>query len=148
MNRRAFTGRTISTILVGFFGVIVAVNFTMAWFAVSGFGGVVVDNSYVASQKFNGWLEEAQVEDAMGWSARVSRDSRGHLIVNLDGVPRGATVVAVLRRPLGPPEDLTLDMIETGPNLYLAPDIAPGRWIVRLEVEAGGRRWSHETQIS
>ncbi|WP_375291770.1 FixH family protein [Qipengyuania sp.] len=148
MNRRAFTGRTMSTILVSFFGVIIAVNFTMAWFAVCGFGGVVVDNSYVASQKFNGWLKEAQVEDGMGWSARVSRDAGGHLIVQLHGVPRGAKVVAALRRPIGPPEDLTLDMIETGPNLYLAPDIEPGRWIVRLEVEAAGRRWSHETNIS
>jgi nitrogen fixation protein FixH len=50
------TGRKVAAIFVVFFGVIMAVNFTMASFASSTFGGVVVKNSYVASQKYNGWL--------------------------------------------------------------------------------------------
>ena len=50
---RTFTGRHMTMVLVAFFGTIIVVNFTMARFASSTFGGVVVENSYVASQHFN-----------------------------------------------------------------------------------------------
>ena len=35
-------------------------------YAMSTFGGIVVENSYVASQEFNGWLEEARQSDGAG----------------------------------------------------------------------------------
>ena len=54
-----FTGRHITMILVAFFGVVIAVNLVMAHYASSTFGGVVVENSYVASQEYNQWLHEA-----------------------------------------------------------------------------------------
>ena len=49
---------------------------TCSWRAMpsSTFGGVVVENSYVASQDFNGWLDEARAERALGWDADVGRD--------------------------------------------------------------------------
>ena len=52
-----FTGRHMAMILVTFFGIVIAVNITMARYASSTFGGLVVDNIYVASLNFNGWLE-------------------------------------------------------------------------------------------
>jgi nitrogen fixation protein FixH len=39
-----FTGWHMTTILVAFFGVVIAVNFFMARMAVGTFGGTVVDN--------------------------------------------------------------------------------------------------------
>ena len=42
---RPFTGRDVALVMIGFFGLVVAVNITMARFASSSFGGVVVDNS-------------------------------------------------------------------------------------------------------
>ena len=54
--RREFTGRDMAKILVAGFGLVVAVNFGMATIAARSFSGTVVDNSYIASQKFNGWL--------------------------------------------------------------------------------------------
>ena len=42
---KAFTGRHMAAIMVAFFGVIIAVNFTMARFATATFGGRVVENS-------------------------------------------------------------------------------------------------------
>ena len=56
----AFTGRHMTAILVAFFAVVIAVNFTMARFAMSTFGGKVVENSYVASQHYNVWLARAE----------------------------------------------------------------------------------------
>ena len=47
--------------------VFVAVNLFMAYNAVGGFHGTVVDTSYVASQKYNGWLAKAETSRALGW---------------------------------------------------------------------------------
>ena len=54
-----FTGKHFAVIIVAFFAVVVSVNVYMARAASSTFGGVVVENSYVASQNFNAWLAEA-----------------------------------------------------------------------------------------
>ena len=59
---RPFTGRHMAMILVAFFGVVIVVNLIMARYASSTFGGIVVENSYVASQEFNKWLDEAETD--------------------------------------------------------------------------------------
>ena len=51
-----FTGRHMAIIMVAFFGVIIAVNLTMATLASRSWTGLVVKNSYVESQKFNSVL--------------------------------------------------------------------------------------------
>lgn len=134
-------------LLVAFFSIVMAVNFAMAWFAVERFGGVVVENSYVASQKFNGWLEEARVEDSLGWHAAISRDTVGRIVVTTRNVPQGADIMAFLRRPIGIPDDRTVRLTQTAPHRFVSAQIEPGRWIVRLEVDAGGHHWSHEARI-
>src|SRR3546814_19411645 len=60
--RRPFTGRHAAMILIAFFGVVISVNIVMASFALSTFGGTVVDNSYVASQHSNEWLATADAQ--------------------------------------------------------------------------------------
>jgi nitrogen fixation protein FixH len=45
MMEGPFTGRHMTAILVGFFGVVIAVNLLMARFATSTFGGIVVENT-------------------------------------------------------------------------------------------------------
>ncbi|MBK8456098.1 MAG: FixH family protein [Phyllobacteriaceae bacterium] len=64
---REFTGKHLLFILVAFFGVIFAVNFTMAWLANSTWTGLVVPNSYIASQEFNGKAADAATQIARGW---------------------------------------------------------------------------------
>lgn len=48
-----FTGYHMIACVVSFFAVIIFANVTMAWFASSSWTGLVVKNSYVASQQFN-----------------------------------------------------------------------------------------------
>ncbi len=48
-----FTGRKMLAIVVAFFAVIITVNLFMAYKAVGTFPGLVVKNSYVASQEFD-----------------------------------------------------------------------------------------------
>ena len=57
---RELTGKHVLVITVGFFGVIIAVNLLMAYKAISTFPGLEVSNSYVASQKFNSYIEKAE----------------------------------------------------------------------------------------
>ena len=50
---KEFTGRHMLAIMLAFFGTIIAVNLVMAIFASRSWTGLVVKNSYVASQEFN-----------------------------------------------------------------------------------------------
>ena len=146
--RREFTGWHMLAVLVGGFGVVVAVNLVMATLAVRGFSGVVVENSYVASQKFNGWLEEAKRETDLGWSATMDRDQAGRLTVLTKDVPAGATVTTAIRRPIGPPEHETLTLAQMGPDRFASHDPLPdGRWIARLKISFEGRDWSTEREL-
>lgn len=142
-----FTGRHMVIVLVTGFGIVFAVNGLMATIAVSGFSGVTVTNSYVASQNFNEWLDEADTQKALGWTTQLSRDDAGHLQVATDGLPEEASAVAVLRRPIGEQEIVHVDFaaqsdaIFTSPRIFtsLAP-IPEGRWLVRLTLSSGEDR--------
>lgn len=144
-----FTGRHITAILVAFFGVVIAVNVLMARLATSTFGGVTVENSYVASQHFNRWLDEADAERALGWKASALRAPDGRLAVQLTGVPAGpVTLTAVARHPLGRLPDQALQFADTGGGHFLSTAPLPeGRWTLRIEVQAGGRQWRTESEM-
>lgn len=143
-QRQPFTGRHMATILVTFFAIVIAVNIYMAWCASSSFGGLVVDNSYVASQKFNGWLAEARREKAMGWTVGVTRDAGGRLDVAAsapEGPLTGAVVTAVARHPLGRLPDRAIRFDGAGAGRYRSIGALPaGRWIVHLDIRAQGAR--------
>jgi len=130
MTRR-FTGWHMTAILLAFFGVIVAVNFTMATFATRTFGGVVVENSYVASQKYNGWLEAARKQRQLRWKIEPTTDSQRHVVVSVS--VDGAFVSGFARHPLGREPDVPL----TFDHLRSAQALPPGRWAVHLLVRRG-----------
>ncbi|MFZ1743561.1 MAG: FixH family protein [Pontixanthobacter sp.] len=145
---KPFTGKHAALILVCFFGVVFAVNFTMASYASSTFGGLMVENSYVASQEFNGWLDKAEAQRSLGWKAVSTKRDDGRLVVNLLGVPGGAKVTGIARHPLGRLPDQMLTFRAPDNGQYLSDSKLPAeRWIVRLQVEAGGKIWRSEEHI-
>jgi nitrogen fixation protein FixH len=111
-----FTGQHMTAILVAFFGVVVVVNFTMAGYASSTFGGIVVENSYVASQHFNRWLDEARAEDRLGWDAVTAWRPDGRLAITVTGAPPEVTVQAIARHPLGTLPDRALAFQRISPG--------------------------------
>jgi len=131
-------------ILISFFAVVVGVNLLMARFASSTFGGVVVENSYVASQQFNGWLKQASAEQALGWKGAIARDDEGRATLQLldkESKPiSAAKVTAVAEHPLGRRPTTALVLHETVPGTYAAP-LEVGRWRLRITVEAQGKAW-------
>jgi nitrogen fixation protein FixH len=138
-----FTGRHFSVIIVAFFAVVVGVNLVMARAASSTFGGVVVENSYVASQKYNTWLAEAAREKALGWSAAAKRTADGRVAVTLAGVPAGVvTLTGEARHPLGRLPDTALAFTRAADGSWIsAAPLAGPRWQLRLTVEASGQTW-------
>lgn len=136
-----FTGWHMTAILVTFFGVVMAVNFTMARMAVSSFGGTVVDNSYVASQKYNGWLNAAAQQDRLGWTVAVSMDATRR--VRIDASANGLAIaqlsaVGDALHPVGRADDVQLAFVATPDGQLLSTEPLPaGRWNLRLSLRRG-----------
>lgn len=141
---RAFTGYHMATILVAFFAVVIAVNFVMARYAIATFGGTVVDNSYVASQKFNGWLEEARREKKLGWNVAVPAREGDHLVVTTTDSHSqpldGAVITMVAEHPLGRMPDRILHFTQTASGPYRSIEALPaGRWKLRAHARHAGQ---------
>jgi nitrogen fixation protein FixH len=131
------TGYHMTAVFVGFFGLVAAVNFVMAAYATQTFGGTVVDNSYVASQNFNEWLETARQQEALGWTETVVREGARVAVAveSGEGAVGSAIISATARHPLGRAEPVRLSFAEVEPGQYRSVEALPsGRWIVQLEI--------------
>jgi nitrogen fixation protein FixH len=138
---RPFTGWHMLAVVLGFFGVIIGVNIVMAMVAVGSFPGLVVENSYVASQNYNELLASGRSQTAAGWRLELTTP-RGVLEATLADRDRphrgGLTVTALVGRPSSTQADRVLDLTETG-QLYRAPEpLPPGQWDVDVEARREG----------
>ena len=138
---RAFTGRHMTAILIAFFAVVMAVNFTMARFALSTFGGKVVENSYVASQHYNEWLKRAAAQDRLAWNESVGLDATRHVVLTIrkgDRPLTGLAVSAIVTHPVGgtDPAALPFEAAADGVLRSTRP-LAAGRWQLDLIVRQG-----------
>jgi nitrogen fixation protein FixH len=145
---KAFTGRHMAALFVGGFGVVIAVNLVMASFAVASFHGTVVDNSYVASQQYNGWIAKAEASQALGWQAVPSRRVDGRVVVETLMVPEGAALTATAERPLGAREETALAFTPDGGGRWVSTErLAPGRWQLRMAIRAGAQGWAGKADL-
>ncbi|MDE8651277.1 FixH family protein [Novosphingobium album (ex Liu et al. 2023)] len=144
-----FTGRHMLAILVVGFGIVIAVNFTMATFAVRTFGGVVVENSYVASQEFNGWLKQAARSQALGWSVGATHEKDGRVALASTTIPADAVIRVEARHPLGTLPDRMLTFAPQGQGRWVSREPLPfDRWTLRFEVSQGPHAWREELPLS
>lgn len=142
------TGRRVAIIFVVGFGIVAAVNFYMASLAVGGFHGVVVKNSYVASQQFNGWLDAAEASKALGWKASASRHDAGIVTITTQNVPEGAAITAELRRPIGEQAFASLAFAPGKDGTFASTSaVDSGRWTMRLTITSGDDVWMSESEI-
>lgn len=129
---REFTGKHMLASIVAFFGVIIAVNLTMAYFANSTWSGLIVKNGYVASQSFDKDLARVRAQDALGWTVAVTHgDGEVTLIFADRGQAKldGLSVTGQLRRPATASLDQTLAFSPRSSGLYAAPaNLKPGVW--------------------
>lgn len=131
-----FTGRHMAALLTGFFALVIAVNFTMASFASSTFGGMLARNGYVASQDYNRWVADARAQDRLGWTLAASVDG-GRLVLDLAGVSDPAAEVR-LAHPLGRVAETRLAMVPAGPHRLVSRQrLMPGRWQAHIVIRKG-----------
>lgn len=129
-----FTGRHMLLITIAFFTVVIGVNVAMAVSASRTWTGLVVANSYVASQEFQVKSDAAHRQNAAGWTMDIAyRD--GRLIVQIAADGRElelAQVEAFVRRPVGGNDDAMVPL-SPGPGGYEGViDLAPGVWDVTV----------------
>ena len=62
-DEHPFTGRHMLAVVFAFFGTIITVNLVMAFLATGTFPGLVVKNSYIASQHYNERLAETRAHE-------------------------------------------------------------------------------------
>lgn len=135
---RVLTGRAVLLIALGAFGVTLAVNLVLAYTAVRTFSGVVVDNSYIASQSFN---EKREAQVALGWTVELAEDAEAGVLAvtftDAEGATvRPATLSVTLGRPTTTRDDQVITLEETlGGYAGLAP-LAPGLWRVEIRATA------------
>jgi len=134
--RREFTGWHMLGLMVGGFGIIIAVNLTLAWNAVATFPGLETANTYVASQKFN---QERAAQEALRWDA-TAEIAGGVLTVAIrdaDGLPVQPEVArAILGRATYTGEDSEPAFTWNGTALTSPVDAHSGYWNLRVELIA------------
>lgn len=138
---REFTGRHMLYIMLAFFGVIITVNVTMATLANTTWTGLVVPNSYIASQEFNGKAAAGRAQAALGWTSEWTI-ADGEFVYRLaDANGRAIPIdraTATFRRPAHEGEDLTIEL-RALPGGGVAGAVAPadGAWMIEVNADAG-----------
>ena len=125
------TGRKFFLMMVGGFGVIIAVNLTLAYQAVATFPGLEVKNSYVASQTFD---RDRSAQVALGWDVGaqiIGGDLRLSFAKNGTAV-RPKILSATLGRATNVAQDQTPEFTFDG-SAFVAPvALGAGNWNLRL----------------
>ena len=127
-----FTGWHMLIIMLSFFGVVIGMNILMASSAIRAWTGLVVKNTYVASQEYNGKVAANRAQHALGWTSSVEIEGQKFIfsLVDSEKQPIKAEQVKVqINRVVGTKGDLQL-MLELQQNgTYEFPaQLASGVW--------------------
>ncbi|QLF70585.1 FixH family protein [Peteryoungia desertarenae] len=145
-----FTGWHMLASMLAFFGTIITVNFTMAYLASSTWSGLVVKNTYVASQEFNGKTAAIRAMLATGIEGELTVDRRGvvyHLTMPDQQVVEADVVTAHFKRPVGEKQNFMLTLLPAGDGRFVASkEILDGGWIVELIASRDGQTIMHEAE--
>ena len=136
-----FTGWHMLAVVFTFFGVIIAVNGLMAAAATGTFPGLIVKNSYVASQNYNDVLARARAQSEAGWSLELA--APGGLIAvrildDFGAVRRDLEVTAFAGRPSSTRYDRLIELAEAADSYRPADMLPAGQWQVDVEARFRG----------
>jgi len=146
---REITGRYVLVALLMFFGVIVAVNFTMMTLATRTFPGADARNGYDVSQAYNREIATARAQAGRGWKADVAllrADGAAtvtFVVRDAGGSPvTGLAVEARLRHPADRRQDHPMTLVETAAGTYRArePMTLSGAWDVAITARSSGEK--------
>lgn len=152
-----FTGYHMLACMFAFFGVIIVVNFTMASFASKSWTGLVVKNSYVASQKFNDELALAEAQKARGWRSTVTYEEGKLAFALFDkaGQPIAADKIMLsIGRPAFEQLDQVIEMQADTPSGATTPpasqsplQLEDGSWALKIEALVGETTYRRDLRL-
>ncbi len=130
---KEFTGKHMLIIVLLFFGTIISVNIFMATKAIQSWTGLVVKNSYVASQEFNDKLlaSKAQADLNLKVALTYEDGTLKFLLADENEVPIALHDVKIdLTRPIGVVLDRSLVLAPTEVGYEIVEDLPAGVWNV------------------
>ncbi|MFY9643088.1 MAG: FixH family protein [Rhodomicrobium sp.] len=134
-------GKHVLFILLGFFGIIFAVNGYFAYSALSTLPGEERGATYEAGLHYNATLAEDRAQEALHWSHKAQimpGSSLSVAVVDADGSPvAGLSIDGWLERPATEGTDHRLTFTEVAAGRYEAVDGAPeaGAWILAFKAQ-------------
>lgn len=134
---KPFTGKHMIAVIGLFFGTIITVNLIMAYYATSTWSGLVVKNSYVASQEFNGKVEKVKQQEALGYTGKLHA-GKGRLSFAFTDKAGAAVasqaVTVLLRRPVTDKADTTVTLARNADGTWSADHVLKdGLWIAVID---------------
>lgn len=151
ITKRPFTGRHMAFIMVGFFAVVISVNFTMAYLATQSWTGLVVPNAYVASQNFDAETAKREAALARGDQIEIRYEEGRITITARDKAGKALTFTSAelnLHRNISSRQNtpLTLRCAATACEADVA--LAAGSWTGDLLIKTMGQRpWQQAFEI-
>jgi nitrogen fixation protein FixH len=143
-RKEGLRGAHVLAAMVGFFGIVLAVNGAMIYSAVSTHTGLVAIEPYRKGLHYNDRIVADERQQRLGWTASLDVRSNGTVLLRLleadDRPVRGLKVLASLGRPATSRHDIKLSLIETEAGAYeaaAAPPLATGGWLFSFEVMRG-----------
>lgn len=151
------TGYHVLFILLGFFGIMIAVNVVFTVFAVKSFPGEQVERSYVQGLNYNQVLEDREQQAELGWTTELgfeASETGDALLVNNWYSETGEGLAALdvtvtLTRPASEEGQLRLTLSPNGPGRYEAgiENLAGGVWHAEISASStdGASATAHKT---
>lgn len=139
VKERKFTGRHMLILLLAFFGVIIAVNLTMAVMATRSWTGLVAKNGYVASIDYAADAEARRAAAARGWTLALTAPD-GYVTLDARNAHGEALGLATV------PARAVREVSRDDAHPFVLGPVAPGRWRAEAALPAG--TWSVTASIA
>lgn len=139
VSGKELKGWHVLLIMLGFFGVMFAVNGVFLYHAITSFPGEDVKKSYVQGLNYNDTLASRAAQAELGWTAEAGLQDET-LIFRLWDAEGAAlsnyTVIGELRRTATRDGDQAIIYTSQADGEYIADAgaLAPGQWALRINV--------------
>ena len=125
------------------FGLVIAINGALFYFAKTSFPGVAAVKPYEVGIAYNRVLEDAARQAAKGWQV-TEQILDGHILLRFSDQNGAAlaplSITGSVVRPVGALDRLPLSFVQDSDGGYRAdrPIPAPGQWILSFTAQDGG----------
>jgi nitrogen fixation protein FixH len=156
MPGRRPPGSWIPWLFVAFFLVVVAVNATMIWIALTSWTGLATNRAYDRGLTYNRNLDAAARAAALAWQPALAARMDGDggevelLLTDAGGQPiAGARAVVRFERPTSEGLDFSVELAATAPGAYRGRFVlpAPGAWNLHATIRRGADLFVHDQRV-